>query len=127
ITAGEQLRITPQIATFFARHPGCRLHNHYGPTESHVVVAHTLAGEPAAWPVLPPIGRPVGNVRIYLLDAHGAPVAEGVAGEIHIGGAQLARGYRNLDALGEARFLADPFSGTPGARMYRTGDLGRWR
>ncbi len=127
ITAGEQLRITPQIATFFARHPGCRLHNHYGPTESHVVVAHTLAGEPAAWPVLPPIGRPVGNVRIYLLDAHGAPVAEGVAGEIHIGGAQLARGYRNLDALSEARFLADPFSGTPGARMYRTGDLGRWR
>ncbi|WP_244131951.1 non-ribosomal peptide synthase/polyketide synthase [Burkholderia plantarii] len=127
ITAGEQLRITPQLTAFFTRHPGCRLHNHYGPTESHVCVAHTLPDDPAAWPALPPIGRPVGNARIYLLDAHGEPVPEGVAGEIHVGGAQVALGYRNRDDLSRARFVPDPFDGAPDARMYRTGDLGRWR
>ncbi|WP_246791972.1 non-ribosomal peptide synthetase [Burkholderia perseverans] len=127
ITAGEQLRITPQLTAFFTRHPGCRLHNHYGPTESHVCVAHTLPDDPVTWPALPPIGRPVGNARIYLLDAHGGPVPEGVAGEIHIGGAQVALGYRNRDELSRARFVPDPFDGAPDARMYRTGDLGRWR
>ncbi|MBI0329292.1 non-ribosomal peptide synthase/polyketide synthase [Burkholderia plantarii] len=127
ITAGEQLRITPQLTAFFTRHPGCRLHNHYGPTESHVCVAHTLPDDPATWPALPPIGRPVGNARIYLLDAHGEPVPEGVAGEIHVGGAQVALGYRNRDDLSRARFVHDPFAGAPDARMYRTGDLGRWR
>ncbi|MGS1054645.1 non-ribosomal peptide synthase/polyketide synthase [Burkholderia glumae] len=127
ITAGEQLRITPQLGAFFTRHRGCRLHNHYGPTESHVCVAHTLPDDPAAWPALPPIGRPVGNARIYLLDAHGEPVPEGVAGEIHIGGAQVALGYRHHEALSRARFVADPFAGRPGARLYRSGDLGRWR
>ncbi|MXV13445.1 amino acid adenylation domain-containing protein, partial [Xanthomonas sp. LMG 8992] len=127
VTAGEQLFANPAIRAFFHANPGCRLHNHYGPTETHVVTALTLVGEPAKWPALPPIGKPIANVRIYLLDAHGAPVPIGVTGELHIGGDALARGYLHRPALTAERFLADPFVDKPHARMYRTGDLGRWR
>ncbi|HWW73547.1 MAG TPA: amino acid adenylation domain-containing protein, partial [Duganella sp.] len=125
ITAGEQLRITPAIRRMFAKHAEARLHNHYGPTESHVVTAHVLEGPADAWEDLPPIGRPIANSRIYLLDAHGQPAPVGVAGEIHIGGAQVARGYLNRPELTEERFLADPF--VDNGRLYKTGDLGRWR
>jgi amino acid adenylation domain-containing protein/FkbM family methyltransferase len=73
-----------------------------------------------------PIGRPIANTRIYLLDANGQPAPQGVAGEIHIGGVQVARGYLNRDALTAERFLPDPFAAEPNARMYKTGDLGRY-
>ena len=127
ITAGEQLRISPEIASFFKRIDGCRLHNHYGPTESHVVTALTLTGDPDQWPVLPAIGQPISNTQIYVLDEQGQPVPIGVAGEIYIGGANVARGYLNRPELTAQRFIADPFSADPHARMYKTGDLGRWR
>jgi amino acid adenylation domain-containing protein len=126
VTAGEQLFANPVIKAFFARHPACRLHNQYGPTESHVVTALTLSDAPEHWPTLPPIGRPIANTQIYVLDRHGEPVPVGVAGEIHIGGAGVARGYLNRPELTAERFLDDPFSIDPGARMYKTGDLGRW-
>ncbi|MGS0897367.1 amino acid adenylation domain-containing protein [Burkholderia stagnalis] len=127
IVAGEQLRITPQIAECFRHLPGCRLHNHYGPTESHVVVACALPADVATWPVLPPIGHPLPNVRVHVLDARGQPVPIGASGEIYIGGVQVAHRYLERAALTASQFLPDPFGTEPGARLYRTSDLGRWR
>lgn len=127
ITAGEQLRISPEIAEFFARLDGCRLHNHYGPTESHVVTALTLEGSSGEWPVLPTIGRPILNSRIYILNKLREPTAVGVTGEIYIGGENVARCYLNRAELTAERFICDPFSTAPRSRLYKTGDLGCWQ
>ncbi|HET8797069.1 MAG TPA: amino acid adenylation domain-containing protein, partial [Thermoanaerobaculia bacterium] len=126
ITAGEQLVMTPAIRAFLARTPDCRLHNHYGPTESHVVTALAQTSERNDWQELPPIGRPIANCAIYVLDARREPVPIGVRGEIYIGGTGVARGYLDRPELTAARFLRDPFSASADARMYRTGDVGRW-
>lgn len=123
ITAGEQLQITPAIVALFQSIPYCRLHNHYGPTETHVVTAYSLTGPPATWPALPPIGQAINNCQIYLLDDHGQPVAKGEIGEIHAAGDCLADGYVGRPDLTRERFIDNPF--TPGTRMYRTGDLAR--
>jgi amino acid adenylation domain-containing protein len=125
ITAGEQLQVTPAVARFFGRLEGCTLYNHYGPSETHVVTAYELRGEPSAWPQLPPIGRPIANTRLYVLDRWMRPVPAGVGGELYVGGAPLARGYHGRPALTAERFVPDPLSGEAGARLYRTGDLGR--
>ncbi|MEO8062857.1 MAG: amino acid adenylation domain-containing protein, partial [Pseudomonadota bacterium] len=124
ICAGEQLRISPEIATFFERIGKCRLHNHYGPTETHVVTAWTSSGESKTWPSRPPIGRPIQNVRIHLLDSEQRLVPSGVAGELHIGGAALSRGYLDHALLTGRAFIPDPFDS--GSRLYKTGDLARW-
>ncbi|MDM8550514.1 amino acid adenylation domain-containing protein, partial [Desulfobacterales bacterium HSG2] len=97
------------------------LYNTYGPTEATVCAAYHRIESPDD-PV--PIGRPIANRRIYILDAGLNPVPEGVFGEICIAGAGTARGYLNRDDLTEEKFTSDPFR--PGERMYRTGDLGRW-
>jgi amino acid adenylation domain-containing protein len=123
ITAGEQLQITPAIAEFFGR-PGCRLHNHYGPTETHVVTAYTLPPAPDRWIRLPPIGRPISNVRVYILDEHLRPVRRGDTGELCVGGIALARGYHGRADLSEERFVANPFGS---GRIFRTGDVARER
>jgi amino acid adenylation domain-containing protein len=126
ITAGEQLKITVPVRRFFTRHAGCRLFNHYGPTESHVVTSFELPAARASWPELPPIGRPIANARIYLLDRHRRPAPIGVAADLYIGGVSLARGYLNRAELTEERFVPDPFSRHTGARLYRTGDRARY-
>ncbi len=127
ITAGEQLRISPEIVSFFERSSGCRLHNHYGPTETHVVTSLTLGAEPRQWPALPAIGRPISNVRIYILDEHHQPVPIGVTGAIHIGGVAVARGYLGRPGLTAQHFTADPFDTAHPGSLYDTGDLGRWQ
>ncbi len=125
ITAGEQLRISSEIVDLFNNLEACKLHNHYGPTETHVVTAVTLPDDPQKWPLLPTIGRPIANTSIYVLDARRQPVPVGVAGEIYIGGANLARGYLRRTELTNERFVEDPVR--PQGRIYKTGDLARWR
>ncbi|WMV70852.1 amino acid adenylation domain-containing protein [Xenorhabdus griffiniae] len=108
--------------------PGRQMLNAYGPTETTVCATlyPCISSDESATDNPPPIGRPIANTRIYILDAHGQPVPRGVAGEIYIAGAGVARGYLNRPELTTERFLTDPFSSQPDARMYKTGDLGRW-
>ncbi|MGW2461804.1 amino acid adenylation domain-containing protein [Streptomyces sp. NPDC001761] len=110
---------------FHARHPWCTLHNGYGPTETHGVTDYALPADVARWPGVAPIGRPVGNTRLYVLDAHRRLVPLGVAGELYAAGVGLAHGYLRRPELTDERFVPDPY-GPPGSRMYRTGDLVRW-
>ncbi|MGO8754240.1 MAG: non-ribosomal peptide synthetase [Gallionellaceae bacterium] len=124
-TAGEQLRITPAITHLFEK-TGASLHNHYGPTESHVVTSYDLCKDVTSWPALPPIGRPIANVQLYILDHHLQPVPVGIPGELHIGGACLARGYLNRPELTAEKFIANPFGDEPDARLYKTGDRVRY-
>ncbi|HYG80159.1 MAG TPA: amino acid adenylation domain-containing protein, partial [Pyrinomonadaceae bacterium] len=126
VTAGEQLQVTPPVITLFRQLGACALHNHYGPTETHVVSSFVLTGAPSRWPALPPIGRPVANAKLYVLDANMQPVPQGVAGELYIGGAPLARGYLNRPELTAEKFLPDPHADAPGQRLYKTGDRARF-
>ena len=103
---------------------GRRLFNAYAPTEATVYATATQYVE--ARHRIPPLGRPLSNMQIYLLDAHLRPVPIGIRGEIHIGGIGLARGYLNRPDLTAERFVPDPFSRTSGARLYKTGDLARF-
>jgi len=103
--------------------------NLYGPTEcSGITTYHRLSRALERYLEQPvPVGRPIPNSRIYLLDAAGAPVPVGVAGELHVGGTPVGNGYQNRPGHTAERFIPDPFSARPGARMYRTGDLARWK
>jgi acyl-coenzyme A synthetase/AMP-(fatty) acid ligase/acyl carrier protein len=126
MATGEQLQITAAVRRLFERLAGCRLHNHYGPSESHVVTASVMTGAPSDWPTYPSIGKPIDNTRIYVLDGRMRPVPLGVTGELYIGGDALGRGYLGRPGLTAERFIPDPVGGEPGARLYRTGDLARY-
>ncbi len=122
-TSGEALP-AGLVRLFHQRLPGVELHNLYGPTETAIEV--TARSCPAgALTASVPIGRPIANTRIYILDRFREPVPVGASGEIHIGGVQVGRGYLNRPELTAERFIANPF--VEGERLYRTGDLGRFR
>ncbi|MEU8709711.1 amino acid adenylation domain-containing protein [Streptomyces sp. NPDC048565] len=121
-SSGEAL--SRETADAFARAlPGVELHNLYGPTEAAVDVTFHPCATDASGPV--PIGRPVWNTRLYVLDAALRPCPPGVPGELYLAGRQLADRYLNRPELTASRFVADPF-GRQAERMYRTGDLARW-
>ncbi|MET9300169.1 amino acid adenylation domain-containing protein [Micromonospora aurantiaca] len=126
ICSGEELPLA-SAADFTARLPWCGLHNLYGPTEAAIdVTAWACEPDRLAEVTSVPIGAPIANLRLHVLDPSGAQCPVGVAGELHIGGVGLARGYHRRPALTAEKFVPDPFSGEPGARLYRTGDLARW-
>lgn len=121
-SSGEQLRVTESIRGFCAGLPGVVVENQYGPTESHVVTASTLTGDPARFPALPPIGTAVAGSEVLVLDERRRPVPPGAKGEIHLGGVCLADGYVGRPDLTDERFVPHPLRA--GERLYRTGDLG---
>ncbi len=121
ITAGEQLKITPPIQHFFTHCcPSGTLVNQYGPTEAHVVSSYVLAAG-TNWPELPPIGKPISNTQLYILDKQLQPVAPGVPGELYIAGACLSPGYVNAPELTHEKFVFCPFNEQYPV-MYKTGD-----
>ncbi|CCD97022.1 hypothetical protein BRAO375_850015 [Bradyrhizobium sp. ORS 375] len=123
VTAGEQPQLTQDVSAFFLAHRGLQLINQYGPAETHVVSEDVLDGDAARWPRLPSAGRALPGNRLYVLDAEGRIQPFGIAGELCIGGVQVADGYLGADETMADRFVRDPFAADAGARMYRTGDL----
>ena len=124
ICSGEALTLDLQERFFEAFSSGVELHNLYGPTEAAVDVTFSQC-DPNDRSGVVPIGRPVANTQIHVLDERLSQVPIGVAGELHIGGVQVARGYLNRPELTAERFIDDPFAA--GQRLYKTGDLARWR
>ncbi|MCP4687229.1 MAG: amino acid adenylation domain-containing protein, partial [Desulfobacterales bacterium] len=124
ICSGEAL--PPELQErFFQRLANTELHNLYGPTEAAVDVTYWEC-RPDNGMGMVPIGRPIANTRIHILDRHLQPVPVGVPGELHIGGLNLARGYLNRPNLTREKFIPDPFHDDPGIRLYKTGDLCRY-
>ena len=107
--------------------PGCEIHNHYGPTETTVgVLTFRADGQvPNTASGTLPLGKPLGDARVYILDENGQPVPTGTPGELYIGGTGVARGYLNRPELTRQKFVRDLFSDNPADRMYRSGDIAR--
>ena len=124
ISSGEALPV--HLVQEFQRRSSADLHNLYGPTEASIDVSYWACPKPMERRTVP-IGKPIANIQLYILDTHLQPVPAGITGELHIGGVGLARGYWGRADLTAERFIPDPFSGHAGARLYRTGDLARWR
>ena len=121
---GEAL--APSLVERFHARSNAELCNLYGPTEAAIDSVYWVSPRAQVLATVP-IGRPIANAEIYILDHHGRPVPVGVPGELHIGGAGLARGYLHRPDLTAARFIAHPFRSDAGARLYKSGDLARYR
>jgi aspartate racemase len=127
LLAGGDVLSVPHVRRALREWTGIRLINGYGPTENTTFTScHTITEADAEKPSIP-IGRPIANTRVYVLDRHGQPVPVGIPGELYAGGDGLARGYLHRPVLTAARFVPDPWSGDPAARLYRTGDRARWQ
>ena len=124
ITAGEQLRVDNAVRTFFDQIPGVILENQYGPSETHVISSYLLDKDSSTWSDLPPIGKPIMNNSIYILDDNMQPVVCGESGELYLAGQNVARGYIGREELTKKSFIDNPFSIENQLLLYKTGDLG---
>ncbi|HEY0762325.1 MAG TPA: amino acid adenylation domain-containing protein [Pyrinomonadaceae bacterium] len=125
VLGGENLG-SEQVRVWRKQAPGVRLINEYGPTETVVGCCVYEVTEETSWEGAVPIGRPIANTQMYVLDRELEPVAVGVVGEIYIGGVGVARGYLRRPELTAEKFVPHPFAAVGGERLYRTGDLGRY-
>jgi amino acid adenylation domain-containing protein len=127
LVAGGDVLSPRHVRMVVEKLPDCALINGYGPTENTTFTCCHRVQPEDRFSNSVPIGRPIANTRVYLLDEQRKPVAPGEAGELYAGGDGVARGYLHNSEETAERFLPDPFSVEPVARMYRTGDLARWR
>jgi amino acid adenylation domain-containing protein len=126
ITAGEQLKITPQLVQFFNHLENCTLSNQYGPTECHVVTEKLLSGNASLWPLLPNIGQPISKTQIYILNDELTLLEDGEVGELCITGVCLANGYLYQEDLTNEKFIIWNRPNIGPIRLYKTGDLARF-
>ncbi|PYM57679.1 MAG: non-ribosomal peptide synthetase, partial [Candidatus Rokuibacteriota bacterium] len=127
LLAGGDVLSVAHVKRVLRERPGCRLINGYGPTETTTFACCFPLSDVDEVGSSVPIGRPIANTRVYVLDRHREPVPIGVPGELYIGGDGLARGYLNHPELTTERFVPDPFGDRPDGRLYRTGDVVRYR
>ncbi len=127
LLAGGDVLSAAHVRRALAALPGTTLINGYGPTENTTFTTTHPLRDPAEVGETVPVGRPIANTTVHLLDGDLRPVPAGVAAELYTGGDGLARGYRGRPELTAERFVPDPLAASPGERLYRTGDLARWR
>ncbi|HEX7334998.1 MAG TPA: amino acid adenylation domain-containing protein [Pyrinomonadaceae bacterium] len=125
LAGGDALSVS-HVERFLREAPGCKLINGYGPTENTTFTCCYSMNTATRFGNSVPIGRPIANTQVYILDENLRPVATGARGELYTGGDGLARGYLNHPELTAERFVPHPFSSQPGARLYRTGDWARY-
>lgn len=126
MTAGEQLKITPQLVNFFSKLPNAILFNQYGPTETHVCTCLKLAGDPHLWPALPNIGKALPNTQIHIVDNNGKELPIGEIGELWVSGICLANGYLNNPSMTQEKFMDWEDASGQIRRVYKTGDLAKY-
>lgn len=124
ISGGESIS-AETVQRFYDRLPGAELHHSYGPTETSIAAAEFVCPRDDGWQVMP-LGRPLGNNQLYILDQQMEPAPVGVTGELYIGGEGVGRGYHGRPGLTAEKLIPNPFSSERGARLYRTGDLVRY-
>ncbi|MEM9823710.1 MAG: amino acid adenylation domain-containing protein, partial [Bacteroidota bacterium] len=125
VSTAEQLYVGGPLAQFLRQNPALELHNHYGPSETHVVTSYAMSMAENNVVGRPSIGYPISNSSLYILDDYLNLVPLGARGEVYIGGANLAKGYLNLSAQTDERFVDHPFR--KGEKVYKTGDLAYWQ
>lgn len=124
---GGTLEVTPEIRKLCSQFTDATLCCQYAPLKGVVAAAYALSGLPENWPATSPIGKPITNTKIFVLDACRQPVPPNVIGEVYVGGECLPAGYFNNPHLTDQDFVPDPFGSEPGKRIYKTGDLARWK
>lgn len=124
VSTAEQLYVSQNIENFLIKNPTIELHNHYGPSETHVVTSHAISAKNKNIESRVSIGKPISNTQIYILNRSLKLVAKGVIGELYVGGENLATGYLNHESLNREKFIVNPFNNNE--LIYKTGDLGRW-